>query len=210
MLVLLTLWLNLAVVASEVAPPKCRKTLNACCANLCRKDKSKKLQCLQACAQQDGKCLADVKKCCDKHAGLECQKATFLAMATLLSAHSQKATVTHKVFLDIEANGSEIGRITISLFGKTVPKTVESFRALCTGEKGLGSEGRALHFKGSSFHRIIPGFMIQGGGNGNGRGGESIYGEKFEDENFILKHTGPGILSMANGGGPIPIVDSFS
>lgn len=99
-----------------------------------------------------------------------------------------------KVFFDMEIGGKAAGRIVMVLRSDATPKTAENFRALCTGEKGTGSSsGKPLHFKGSSFHRVIPGFMCQGGDftNGNGTGGESIYGEKFPDENFKLSHTGP-------------------
>nr|QEO74307.1 hypothetical protein [uncultured bacterium] len=107
-----------------------------------------------------------------------------------------------QVFFDITIGGAPAGRITFELFADVVPKTAENFRALCTGEKGMGKSGKPLHFKGSKFHRIITEFMCQGGDftKGNGTGGESIYGEKFADENFKLKHTGPGDLSMANAG----------
>jgi len=110
-----------------------------------------------------------------------------------------------KVYFDISIGGATTGRITFELFADAAPKTVENFRALCTGEKGVGKSGKPLHFKGSAFHRIIPQFMCQGGDftAGNGTGGESIYGSKFADETFAGKagkHLGPGTLSMANAG----------
>jgi cyclophilin family peptidyl-prolyl cis-trans isomerase len=110
-------------------------------------------------------------------------------------AVAPQAEITTRVYFDIEVDRHEAGRIVIGLYGNVVPQTVQNFETLCRGDT-THPRGATLAYQGSSFHRIIPGFMIQGGDftNHNGTGGMSIYGDKFADENFQLKHSGPGVL----------------
>ncbi|KAF0978195.1 hypothetical protein FDP41_002710 [Naegleria fowleri] len=122
---------------------------------------------------------------------------------TSSSSLTTKHVKNPRVFFDIAIGDENVGRIVMKLYKHIVPKTAENFRCLCTGEKGIGKETKKpLHFKGTIFHRVVPGFIIQGGdfSEFNGTGGESIYGGYMEDENFILKHSRPGLLSAANAG----------
>jgi len=112
------------------------------------------------------------------------------------------AEITDEAFFDVTLDDEFLGRIGFGLFGKVVPRTAANFLALCTGQAGSAPSGAVLHYKGSTFHRVIPGFMCQGGDftAGDGTGGWSIYGERFADESFQLPHSGPFLLSMANAG----------
>mmetsp|Transcript_21107 Transcript_21107/g.55565 ORF Transcript_21107/g.55565 Transcript_21107/m.55565 type:complete len:231 (-) Transcript_21107:94-786(-) len=117
----------------------------------------------------------------------------------LMRGRELRSKVTHRVYFDLEADGSALGRIVVGLFGNAVPKTVDNFIGLAKGE--LVRNGRPLRYEGTKFHRIIGGFMMQGGNADAARSqGDSIWGGAFADENFALTHSAAGMLSMANAG----------
>ncbi|GIX63452.1 peptidylprolyl isomerase [Babesia caballi] len=128
----------------------------------------------------------------------------FVGVVAIFSYFASAATIseptfTHRVTLDIAKDGELLGQLILGLYANEAPKTVKNFMSLCEGHE---INGRTYSYKGSVFHRIIPNFMVQGGDivRGNGTGSISIYGDKFEDEGFVLSHGGPGALSMANSG----------
>jgi len=123
--------------------------------------------------------------------------SVILSVGLFQAIEAKKVVVTNKAFFDISVGGKAIGTVVIGLFGRTVPKTVANFATLASAETFQG-----ISYKGSRFHRVIPNFMIQGGDvtEGDGSGSTSIYGRYFPDENFDLKHTEAGLLSMANAG----------
>ena len=130
-------------------------------------------------------------------------KLVLISILASLCLSDPVDTVTSKVYMDIEIDGEYAGTIVIGLFGKTVPWTSENFRAICTGERGRGVyTGVKMTYKGSKFHRIIDGFMAQGGdfSYGDGTGGEGIYARKFNDENFRIPLDREGLVAMANSG----------
>ena len=132
-------------------------------------------------------------------------RAAFIALVSAAAGFTDtapQATVTDKVFFDIDVDGEPMGRIVFGLFGDVVPKTVENFKALSACDHGKTKQGKDLCYKGTIFHRVITGFMAQGGDfeRGDGRGGQSIYGGKFNDENFDLNLNSPFVLAMANAG----------
>ncbi|XP_064475143.1 peptidyl-prolyl cis-trans isomerase B-like [Ornithodoros turicata] len=132
-----------------------------------------------------------------------CVLLTYFAYVSCAEGKVKGPKVTEQVYFDITIDGKEAGRIEIGLFGKTVPKTVKNFVELCRRhETEPSKDGSLVGYKGSVFHRVINDFMLQGGDftKGDGTGGRSIYGERFADENFKLKHYGAGWLSMANAG----------
>jgi len=124
------------------------------------------------------------------------------APASSTGKRSTRVLVNPQVFLELAFDGESAGRVVIELYADSVPLTAENFRCLCTGEKGRGNSGKRLTYLGSIFHRVVRGFVCVGGDTtlGNGTGGESIYGDSFDDEKSEATHDGPGILSMANSG----------